>query len=259
MQYDLLPASADDAEALLRVNVAAFKGERLHDALFPKDREHLVADDEFWQWRIARHRKRFADPETMTFKIVPSDDSQTIAGYAAWMKPGAANRKKQAQAQKQKDDAAITDQQTIPETMSHGVVETPPAAATGSSISDDGESSPRMNAELHKEFFGKIDAKRDEIWGESGEYWYLVGFAVDPAHQGKGLARKMLQWGFDKSEQEKLPVYLEASPAGDPVYIHCGFKPIGQFEIMEGSEIVRCMIRRPNSASNVLNGEVGQT
>ena len=86
----------------------------------------------------------------------------------------------------------------------------------------------------------------------------LVGFAVDPAHQGKGLAKKMLQWGFDRSEEEKLPIYLEASPAGDPVYIHYGFKPIGHFEMFDGSEIVRCMIRRPQSAPEEANGTIGQ-
>jgi GNAT superfamily N-acetyltransferase len=44
--------------------------------------------------------------------------------------------------------------------------------------------------------------------------------------QRKGVGAALVQWGLDRSREERLPAYLEASPAGFPLYQKLGFNKI---------------------------------
>jgi predicted N-acetyltransferase YhbS len=44
--------------------------------------------------------------------------------------------------------------------------------------------------------------------------------------QRQGVGAALVQWGLDRSVEEKLPAYLEASTAGFPLYQKLGFKKI---------------------------------
>ncbi|KAK5112018.1 hypothetical protein LTR62_004552 [Meristemomyces frigidus] len=237
MQYQISPLTADDAEGMLKCNIAAFADDALHQAFFPKELEHLVPDAEFWQWRIAKQKKHITDPESVGFKVHPVGQPEVLVGYARWFKPGATARKKAADAAARQtcETNGEVHAAAAPNLESHGVE----AAAAAD------QTSPRCNNELLEDFMQTLGAKAEEIWGNEAEYWTLHAFAVHPEHQGHGLARRMMQWGFDKADEDGLPIYLEASPAGDPVYIHFGFKPVGQIEMLEGKETCRVMIRQP--------------
>ncbi|KAI9151989.1 hypothetical protein HJFPF1_09207 [Paramyrothecium foliicola] len=51
---------------------------------------------------------------------------------------------------------------------------------------------------------------------------------VDPAFQGRGIARKLVQWGLDEAVQRGgLEAITEASPMGRGVYAKMGFKQEG--------------------------------
>lgn len=51
---------------------------------------------------------------------------------------------------------------------------------------------------------------------------------TDPAHARRGAASKIVQWGCDRADQENLPVYLEASSRGLPLYLKFGFKELSR-------------------------------
>jgi predicted N-acetyltransferase YhbS len=44
--------------------------------------------------------------------------------------------------------------------------------------------------------------------------------------QRQGVGAALVQWGLDRSVEEKLPAYLEASTGGFPLYQKLGFKKI---------------------------------
>ncbi|CAG7919394.1 unnamed protein product [Penicillium olsonii] len=52
--------------------------------------------------------------------------------------------------------------------------------------------------------------------------------AVDPAHQRKGIAKQLVQWGLDEALRRGIPEAItEASSMGRHVYENMGFKPEG--------------------------------
>lgn len=71
----------------------------------------------------------------------------------------------------------------------------------------------------------------DQVCGESvvkwnsriPEAWHLLQMMVDPAHQGKNLASRLLSLGVKCAEDEGVPVTLFASDLGRPFYERRGF------------------------------------
>jgi GNAT superfamily N-acetyltransferase len=49
---------------------------------------------------------------------------------------------------------------------------------------------------------------------------------VHPDYQRRGIASDLLKWGFDKSEELGLPIYLEATAEGRPVYERYRFETV---------------------------------
>lgn len=58
-----------------------------------------------------------------------------------------------------------------------------------------------------------------------GDHWYLLVLGLDPAAQGRGLARALLEPVFAEADRGGLPCYLEtAQPANVGLYRHLGFR-----------------------------------
>lgn len=79
----------------------------------------------------------------------------------------------------------------------------------------------------------------------------LEFLATMPAHQGKGIAKVFLEWGLEKADALRRRVYLEATPAGYPLYLKYGWVPIEEvtldFEPLGGvgTEKFVMMMREP--------------
>ena len=58
--------------------------------------------------------------------------------------------------------------------------------------------------------------------------------AVHPDHQGRGLAKKLLQRGLDEADKAGQDVYLEATPAGQNFYKSMGFENLRDFSMFDG-------------------------
>lgn len=69
----------------------------------------------------------------------------------------------------------------------------------------------------------------------------------------------LIQWGCDIAQKQGVPCFLEASPAGLPVYQKSGFEEVDRFVFDlekhggEGSRVNVQMIKYPDSASEVVS------
>lgn len=52
-----------------------------------------------------------------------------------------------------------------------------------------------------------------------------------PSHQGRGAGAKLVKWGTDLADKERLQCYLESSPAGYPLFKKCDFEDVTEMEI----------------------------
>jgi len=55
-----------------------------------------------------------------------------------------------------------------------------------------------------------------------------------PSYNGKGIASMLLKWGLDRADNDGMPVFLSASPAGKPMYERRGFRVVQEEEVAGG-------------------------
>lgn len=89
--------------------------------------------------------------------------------------------------------------------------------------------------------FAKDDITRSEV--TNGEpHWYLAPLLTWPEYQGRGIGKKLLVWAMDQADatEPKTPMYLESAPTARAVYMHCGFVPQGEYNMLRrGPAVVR--------------------
>ena len=76
---------------------------------------------------------------------------------------------------------------------------------------------------------------------------------VDPAHQRKGLGRKLVFYGLDLADEEGVCASVVASAVGDKLYVSCGFESVGKIGDGDGNPLRnlpggRVMFREPSSS-----------
>lgn len=76
--------------------------------------------------------------------------------------------------------------------------------------------------------------------------WFLGTIGVDPAHQGKGLGRAVIEPGIMAAEKAGVPAYLETSTeANVRFYRRLGFEVTAEVELPGDGPRTWTMIRRP--------------
>ena len=80
-----------------------------------------------------------------------------------------------------------------------------------------------FNRELSDTFDAMAEQCKNK-WGEKmPERWHLLMIGVDPQHQRKGLATRLISWGLDRARDEGVQATLLASPQGRALYERQGF------------------------------------
>ncbi|KAK1960902.1 acetyltransferase [Colletotrichum eremochloae] len=89
-------------------------------------------------------------------------------------------------------------------------------------------------ASLHKR---REEVIREKATSDEPAVFVLDMCAVDPKFQGKGIAKKLVQWGLEEAKRRGgLELLLEASTMGRHVYSKLGFKQDGpeiEYEVDE--------------------------
>lgn len=84
------------------------------------------------------------------------------------------------------------------------------------------------------------------------ERWRLAFISVSPNHQRRGIGRKLVQWGLDRSEEEGVAAVLEASDAGKGLYEKMGFVEVGKMPFDGGKKEEPVMIRETRESKKVV-------
>lgn len=76
-----------------------------------------------------------------------------------------------------------------------------------------------------------LQRRRAITHASRGSAWYLAYLAVDPAHQGKGHARRLLEHQLRRCDLDALPAWLETTEAvNPPFYARFGFEVMSHIE-----------------------------
>lgn len=104
--------------------------------------------------------------------------------------------------------------------------------------------------DLARTFFADQD-DRHEKYMEKREHWYLALICTDLAYQGSGAGKLLMRWGIEKIDADGCEGYLEASPAGKPVFEKRGFHAIDQQAYMGGAYVEYSMLREAEKSQGV--------
>jgi len=84
------------------------------------------------------------------------------------------------------------------------------------------------------------------------KHWYLAMLAVDPQHQGKGYASRLLNEMLSCIDEEGLHCYLEtAGEKNVSVYQHFSFEVIDEFVVPGTKDKTAAMLRKPKTIHKV--------
>ena len=94
-----------------------------------------------------------------------------------------------------------------------------------------------------------IAGKHKEL--SPNKHWYLAVLAVDPKHQGKGYASKLLNEMLSYIDEEGLPCYLETDGEKNVfMYQHFGFEVVDEFVVPGTKDKLVAMLRKPKTINN---------
>ncbi|KAF7596927.1 hypothetical protein BBP40_011973 [Aspergillus hancockii] len=79
---------------------------------------------------------------------------------------------------------------------------------------------------------------------QPADCWYLCYLGVSSKAQKRGVGRKLLNWGIERSEEEGVPAGLEASNAGLGLYYSAGFEQTGWMFYDDGKQKQTVMTRK---------------
>ena len=90
--------------------------------------------------------------------------------------------------------------------------------------------------------------------------------AVHQEHQRRGVGTLLVQWGMAEAARLRLPIYLQASTAGYPLYLKLGFRKVDtvlvKAEDWDGTydKMYNAMVKYPQDESQLeVTGELASS
>lgn len=217
----LRPGQPSDVAAMVDIFIDAFSSNPIGRTFFPRNDP---ATHKFW---TATLTEEIQDP-TAHFHLITdsssSSSSKTPIAFAKWVAP----------------QLPGIPPQPMPE-----------------------ESAWPANQARAARFFQKLADTHSQIMssdehsgGGTRPHWYLEMMATHPAHQGRGAGAMLVAWGAARAEADGVEAYLDATPAGKPLYARFGFRDAVEPWAAAGLDVVgggggayrhSFMVRRPGS------------
>ncbi|KUJ20317.1 acyl-CoA N-acyltransferase [Mollisia scopiformis] len=226
--FTLSECTKEDVPAMIQVYLSSFASDYFGQFVFPKA---TISDEERHRWLTYRFTTLFTKREVRSFKITENSTGK-MAAFLRWTFPIVLTEEEQLERKKEKAEKERVMKET-------GHDPTWPRGA---------------NLALTEEKFGGLERMMDK-YVDKKEMYVANLLGTDPAYQRKGLASRLLKHVLDMADREGRKVYIEATPAGHPVYLKLGFKDVDIVKVdlsrWGGKEIGtnRIMIRDPEPAS----------
>ncbi|KAE8441846.1 hypothetical protein EG329_004247 [Mollisiaceae sp. DMI_Dod_QoI] len=202
--FTLSTCTVSDVPDMINVHLRAFSSDYFGSFVFPRE---AISDEEMHRWLVSRFTALFSKREVHTFKIT-EDSTGRMAAFLRWTFPHVLTEEEEKEREKQKVDREKQKAET-------GHDPNWPVGA---------------NLEICDEKFGGLD-RLQEKYVDKKETYVANLLATDPAYQRKGLATRLLKHVLDMADEEKRKVYIEATPAGHPVYLKLGFKDLDMVSV----------------------------
>ncbi|KFY59451.1 hypothetical protein V497_04261 [Pseudogymnoascus sp. VKM F-4516 (FW-969)] len=191
-----------DVQSIVHIYLSAFTREPNHIACFPNS---TCSWDSQASWLTTRFGRRLnhPGPGERHFKVI-EDATGRMASFARWEFPHSPEEEKS----EMRDEAGDLDADALPK---------------------------GANVEACKEMFAGLETMQKK-WVEEDSMYLMGLLATDPEFQGKGCASMLLKYGLDLADKEGRRAYIEATPAGLPLYKKLGWVIVDEAEIVNGSK-----------------------
>lgn len=231
----------EELEPLYYIGADAFRDDPCFNWFYPGGREHH--DDLLVLWRHLL-RREFLDPGKFILAATirdPQDDDEEedkpqpgkVVGFAVWERKGGSDAARSWQ-------GTSFSKRLKRFTLNFKIAYTFRLATPKRSLSW-----PRLRQFETEQKAAKASQPADA--------WYLSLLGVSPKAQGRGVGKKLLQWGIDRSEEEGVPSSLEATKAGLRLYESMGFERIGWL-FFDDEKQKHTVMQRTNKLGGLLAG-----
>ncbi|TVY85359.1 hypothetical protein LSUE1_G000304 [Lachnellula suecica] len=202
--FILSPCTPADVPGMVEVYLSAFEKDNFSLYCLPRA---AIPAEEWDRWLTARFTKLFNSPEIRCFKITDSNNNNRQAAFARWAFPYTpSEEKRRVKAEEEKETERLKEQ---------GIDTRWPNGA---------------NLEVCDLKFGPLDSCREKTINEEETFvCHLLCVHQDYWRQGLGgmLLRDVLALADDQGAQ----AWIEATPAGRPLYAKLGFKEVNLVKV----------------------------
>lgn len=105
------------------------------------------------------------------------------------------------------------------------------------------------NPKLAAAFFTNLWEMHKEIMADR-PHWYLEIIVTRGADQGRGAGGLLMAWGANKADESGVEAYLDATPAGKPLYKNFGFVDVDTRSFFDDTYRHSFMLRKPLETSH---------
>ncbi|KAJ6438236.1 acetyltransferase, GNAT family [Purpureocillium lavendulum] len=232
MAFAVRTATHDDVEALCDVYLSAFRDEIFSRQVFPRD---SPTAREYWRRAFA---EELQEPDA-TFLVAveqpPSSPATTSASSVV-----------AAEASAPRGEGVIL-----------GFVKWVAPAAPPHDFSEDGypaDGLPDVAALYYKRLFEGHRRAMGDV-----SHWYLDMIGVRPEAMGRGAARQLMGWGFERARQDGRPCFVESTGDAQAFYHRFGFRELDRMSVdtPQGEAVVVLLVASglvPHGLENAPHG-----
>ncbi|KAG4429455.1 hypothetical protein IFR05_015066 [Cadophora sp. M221] len=207
----ILPAKREDIPRLVEIYILAEKRDLL--TIFENADNSLIT-----KWLIKLLDEQFDAPELRFMKAVDRETGEITALAFWWLRGWGLEKKVEGK------DAASGE--IGYERKGERRFFLPPLLGsrnTGLDVVKEEHISSPLQKHIADEF-----AAFEDSWIVGTKCMNLSLLMTDPKYQRRGIGTALLKWGHERADREGVPCFLIASPAGHPLYVHVGWKVIGE-------------------------------